>query len=85
MRVGGWMVQAHERMRDVTATHTAQRIRKLLRQGLAPESIARKIGRPGPEGVARVRLELARMGQETGRESETCESNFARCECDGRS
>lgn len=38
----------------MSATHTDQRIRKLLAQGLAPESIARKIGRPGPDGLARV-------------------------------
>lgn len=46
------------------ATHTAERIRKLLAKGLPPESVARKIGRPGPEGVARVRAELARISPE---------------------
>ena len=35
-------------------THTDLRIRKLLAKGLTPEQIARKIGRPTPEGLARV-------------------------------
>lgn len=45
----------------MSATHTADRIRKLLAKGLAPESIARKIGRPGPDGVARVEAERAKL------------------------
>lgn len=43
------------------ATHTAERIQKLLAKGLSPESIARKIGRPGPDGVARVEAEKAKL------------------------
>ena len=37
------------------AMSTDQRIRKLLARGLSVESIARKIGRPGPKGEDRVR------------------------------
>ena len=44
----------------MVATHTEARILKLIGKGLSVESIARKIGRPGPEGEARVREVIER-------------------------
>jgi hypothetical protein len=44
----------------MSASHTSERIRKLIRAGLAFESIAKKIGRPGPAGVERVQAEWDR-------------------------
>lgn len=44
----------------MSATHTDERILKLAEKGLSPEQIARKIGRPGPEGVERVRATIER-------------------------
>ena len=45
------------------ATQTAERIQKMLAKGMTPEQIARKIGRPGPDGVARVQAEIKRMAR----------------------
>jgi hypothetical protein len=50
---------------EMGATHTTERIEKLLAKGLAPESIARKIGRPGAEGVERVKAEIERLAKKT--------------------
>ena len=48
-------------------THTDLRILKLLAKGLTPEQIARKIGRPTPEGLARVERTDARRRRDPER------------------
>ena len=45
----------------MSATHTSERIKKLIEKGLAPESIAKKIGRPGD--TERVFDEAQRMNK----------------------
>ncbi len=49
---------------ELPFSHTEARILKLHKKGLSVESIARKIGRPGPEGEERVRTALKRAGLE---------------------